>query len=70
MELCETKNVGNRFLYENKFIGFGLDCILMPYYIRVVVYNASKVSVMTGYMINDYHSTIRYFQFQAKDFTI
>jgi hypothetical protein len=62
--------VGNRFLYENKLIGVGLDYILMPYHIRVVVYNASKESVTTGYMINDYHSTLRYFQFQAKDFTI
>jgi len=61
--------VGNRFLYENKLIGVGLDYILMPYHIRVVD-NASKESVTTGYMIDDYHSTLRYFQFQAKDFTI
>lgn len=65
-----TKNVENRFLYENKLIGVGLDYILMSYYIRIVAYSASKESVTTGYMINDYHSTIRDFLVQARDFTI
>jgi hypothetical protein len=52
-----TKNVGNRFLYENKLIGAGLDYILMSYFIRIVAYSSSKESVTTGYMINDCHST-------------